>query len=144
MIQTKARTIATLLLLGSFALRIAGAAGLPPLARRHQVPPGPWGGEHVRMIVNSSGAVLEYDCATGRIDRPLILDAKGGFNAQGSYVPEHGGPRRDDDAGATGARYVGRVRGETMRLTVTLEQTKTPVGVFTLTRGGDPLLTKCR
>jgi hypothetical protein len=31
-----------------------------------------------------------------------------------------------------------------MRLTVRLEHGEKPVGVFTLTRGDDPLLTKCR
>ena len=96
------------------------------------------------MIVSSSGALLEYDCASGKIDRPIILDVSGGFDAQGSYVLEHGGARRDGDAVVTRARYVGRVNGDTMRLTVRLEDSEKPVGVFTLTRGDDPLLTKCR
>jgi hypothetical protein len=96
------------------------------------------------MIVSSSGALLEYDCASGKIDRPIIVDVRGGFNTQGSYASEHGGPRRDGDTALTRARYVGRVRGDTMRLTVTLEHSEKPVGVFTLTRGNDPLLTKCR
>ena len=96
------------------------------------------------MIVSSTGALLEYDCASGKIDRPIVLDANGGFSTPGSYVPEHGGPRRGEDASASRARYAGRVRGGRMRLTVTLEQSKTPLGVFTLTHGDDPLLTKCR
>jgi hypothetical protein len=140
----RARTIATLTLLGSFVLRIVWAGNLPPAGQRRQVPPGLWGGEHVRMIVSSSGASLEYDCASGRIDGPIILDARGGFNVQGSYASERGGPRRDGDAVVTRAQYVGRVSGDTMRLTVRLEHSKKPVGVFTLTRGNDPLLAKCR
>ena len=96
------------------------------------------------MIVSSSGASIEYDCASGKIDGPIVLDANGGFSARGSYVPEHGGPRRGDDASASRARYTGRVRGASMRLTVSLEQSKTPLGAFTLRRGNDPLLTKCR
>jgi hypothetical protein len=96
------------------------------------------------MTVSNSGALLEYDCASGKIDRPIILDVRGGFDAQGSYVSEHGGPQRDGDAAVTRARYVGRVNGDTMRLTVRLEHSEKPAGVFTLTRGDDPLLTKCR
>jgi hypothetical protein len=143
-VSTKAGTVATLALLGSFALRIASAEGLPPGAQRRHVSPGLWGGEHVRMIVSSGGALLEYDCASGKIDRPIIVDVRGGFNAQGSYVSEHGGPRRNGDTALTRARYVGRVSGNTMRLTVMLEHSEKPVGVFALTRGNDPLLTKCR
>ena len=144
MVLTNSRTIATLALLGSFGLRVAWAGGLPPAAEQRQVAPGLWGGEHVRMIVSSKGAQIEYDCASGKIDRAIVLDEKGGFNAQGSYTPERGGPRREGDVIPTRARYVGRVRGDTMRLTVRLEQSKQVVGVFTLTRGDDPLLTKCR
>ena len=42
------------------------------------------------------------------------------------------------------ARYVGRIRGNTMTLTVTLEDPKQRIGVFTLARNDDTLLTKCR
>jgi hypothetical protein len=142
--SSHARTIAMLALVGSFALRAAWAHDLSQVDRSRQVPPGLWGGEHVRMVVSSSGALLEYDCANGKIDRPILLDVKGGFNTLGSYTSERGGPRRDGDATLTRARYVGRVSGETMRLTVTLDNSKKPVGVFALTRGTDPLLTKCR
>ena len=106
--------------------------------------PGLWGGDHVRMMVSRIGARLEYDCADSTIDRPIVLDARGRFTAKGSYTPDRGGPRRDGQAAASRARYVGEVTADTMRLTVTLEDTKQPGGVFTLKRGDDPLLTKCR
>jgi hypothetical protein len=142
-VLTKATTFAAVaLLLGSFAPCIAWADGAT--AQGRELPSGLWGGEHVRMIVSSGGALLEYDCANGKIDRPIILDVRGGFDAQGSYTSERGGPRRDGDAFVTRARYVGRLRGDTMRLAVRLEHSKKPLGVFTLTRGDDPLLTKCR
>jgi hypothetical protein len=105
---------------------------------------GLWGGEHVRMVVSRVGARLEYDCAASLIDQPIILDAAGRFTAKGSYTPERGGPQRDAQAASVRARYVGRVRADVMRLTVTLENAKEPVGVFTLRRGDDQLLTKCR
>jgi len=98
----------------------------------------------VRMVVSRVGARLEYDCAASMIDQPIILDAAGRFTAKGSYTPERGGPQGNGQAAAVRARYVGRVRADVMRLTVTLENAKEPVGVFTLRRGDDPLLTKCR
>src|SRR5204863_10104476 len=109
-----------------------------------RVAPGLWGGEHVRMEVSDLGARLEYDCAGGTIDRPMTLDARGRFDQKGSYTPEHGGPQRDGRAAVVRARYVGRVGGDTMRLTVRIETRKEPVGLFTLKRGYDALLTKCR
>jgi hypothetical protein len=96
------------------------------------------------MMISRTGARLEYDCADSTIDQPIILDAKGKFSAKGSYTPDRGGPRRSGGAAAGRARYVGEVSADTMKLTVTLESTKEPVGVFTLRRGEDPLLTKCR
>src|SRR6266508_1184386 len=113
-------------------------------AESRSMAPGLWGGDHVRMTVSRTGARLEYDCADSTVDQPIILDARGRFTAKGAYTPAHGGPRRNGEAAAGRARYVGEVRADTMRLTATLENTKQPVGVFTLRRGDDPLLTKCR
>jgi hypothetical protein len=98
----------------------------------------------VRMIVSRSGAQLEFDCAGGTIERPIDVDTRGRFAAKGSFTPERGGPRRDDRVAAAPARFVGQIRGDTMKLSVTLESARQPVGAFTLTRGNDPLLTKCR
>jgi hypothetical protein len=96
------------------------------------------------MMISRTGARLEYDCADSTIDQPIILNAKGKFTAKGSYTPDRSGPRRSGAAAAERARYIGEVNADTMKLTVTLESTKKPVGVFTLRRGEDPLLTKCR
>lgn len=109
------------------------------------VPEGVWGGEHLRMEVTATGAALEYDCANGTIERPLVLDARGRFLARGTHAPERGGPTpRNGRPAAARARYVGVVRRDTMTLTVTLENRKQPIGVFTLTRGTEALLMKCR
>ena len=98
----------------------------------------------MRMVVGDAGARLEYDCANGTIDQAIVLDAKGRFTAKGSHSPQRGGPRREGPTGVARARYVGRVSGDTMRLTVTLDAGSQPVGEFTLTRGHDVLLTQCR
>jgi hypothetical protein len=117
---------------------------VPARAESRSLAAGLWGGEHVRMEVSRGGARLEYDCAASMIDQPIILDAAGRFTAKGFYTPERGGPQGNAQAAAVRAQYVGRVRADVMRLMVTLENAKEPVGVFTLRRGYDPLLTKCR
>src|SRR5262245_38202157 len=117
---------------------------VPARAESRSLAPGLWGGDHVRMVVSRVGARLEYDCAASTLDQPIVLDAAGRFTVKGLYTPERGGPQGNGQAAAVRARYVGRVRAEVMRLTVTLENAKEPVGVFTLRRGDDPLLTKCR
>ena len=94
--------------------------------------------------MDRSGAQLEFDCAEGTIDQPINVDARGRFAARGSFTPEHGGPRREDQVAGARARFVGQVSGDAMKLTITLEGSKQPVGVFSMTRGNDPLLTKCR
>jgi len=133
------------ILLGCIAAASA-SAGTGPAApdepRRLAV--GLWGGDHLRMMVTGADARLEYDCATGTIDRAIVLDARGRFAVDGSYTAEHGGPARGESAAAARARYAGRVEGDTMKLTVTLDTDRKPIGTFTLKRGDDVLLTKCR
>ena len=131
-------------MLCSLFVLVAGGAGSPRQAERRSMLPGLWGGDHVQMVVSRNGARLEYDCATGTIDQPIIVDARGRFTAKGSYTSERGGPRRDNQTASARARYVGQVSADTMRLTVTLEDRKQRVGVFTLMRGRASLLTKCR
>jgi hypothetical protein len=127
----------TNLIVAMSALCAAGSAA-------DRISPGLWGGNHVRMIVTDAGARVEYDCATGTIDEPIALDARGTFATKGSYTPEHGGPRREPPTAVARARYVGRVDGDTMKLTVTLHTGKKPIGTFTLKRGDDVLLPRCR
>ena len=104
---------------------------------------GTWGGEHVILDVSKNGAVLEFDCAHGQIDQPLILDKKGRFAARGTFTPEHGGPvRRDEITPSSAARYSGEVKGDVMTLKVV--GGGVDVGIFTLNRGAHPLLRKCR
>jgi hypothetical protein len=36
-----------------------------------------WGGDHVNLVVTDAGGALEYDCAHGTIDQPLVIDSSG-------------------------------------------------------------------
>jgi len=106
---------------------------------------GVWGGEHVRMNVRADGASIEYDCAHGTIDETLELDAEGRFDAKCTHVREGPGPIRVGKLPPSRpARYTGRVGGDEMSLTLTLTDTSQVVGTYTLTRGSEGFIRKCR
>jgi len=116
-----------------------------PKSTSARVEAGVWGGEHVRLRVTDAGGQIEYDCAHGTVAEPLVLDAQGRFNVKGTHVREHGGPIRVGLEPATlPARYTGSVEGQKMTLTVTLTDEQTTIGTFTLTRGGEGQLWKCK
>ena len=119
------------------------AAGMPNGKDANHVATGTWGGEHIILEVSEKGAEVEFDCAHGQISQPVALNQQGDFDVPGTFSLEHGGPvRRDEQVTSNPARYSGHVRGDTMTLTVTRE--KENIGTFTLTRGGKPVLRKCR
>jgi hypothetical protein len=106
---------------------------------------GGWGGEHISLDVTPEGGRVEYDCAHGTIDQKVVLDGQGRFDLSGTHVREHGGPvRKDEPADSHPARFTGQVKGETMTLTVTENDTKEIVGTFTLVHGQKPQVVKCR
>jgi hypothetical protein len=106
---------------------------------------GAWGGEHISLDVNEQGGRVEYDCAHGTIDQKIVTDEHGHFDLRGTHVREHGGPvRKDETADSHPARYAGKIKGDTMSLTVTEIDTKEVVGTFTLVYGQQARLMKCR
>jgi hypothetical protein len=83
------------------------------------------------MIVNESGASLEYHCAHGTIDEPISLDENGEFDVIGVHVRERGGPTRlGEIPDEHPARYKGYIKGNVMTLTVTLTDSGQKVGEF--------------
>ena len=127
----------------SVVVMLAAAPGCPqPLGSAELT--GPWGGQHIALVVSESGAAIEYDCARGTIDTPLRAGAGGRFTATGTHVREHGGPVREGEApDVHPADYVGLVRGDRMTLTVRETDTGTTIGTFTLSRGADARVVKC-
>jgi hypothetical protein len=116
-----------------------------PVPTITSVPTGIWGGEHIGLMVTTTGATVEYDCGFGKINEPLVLDKEGNFEARGIHVSEGGGPRQP---GAPAARppaalFQGWTDGSQMRLTVTLPDTGTQLGTFSLSLGRSPELEKC-
>ena len=121
-------------------LALAGCVALP-------APPplgGSWGGHGIALTLDAGGGRLEYDCAAGTIDGPLVPDAAGRFAASGTHTPGLGGPARiDSPPPSFPARYTGTVRGDRMRLEIDVPARALHLGPFTLRRGDQAELLRC-
>ena len=109
------------------------------------VPNGVWGGEHIYMEVNDSGADIEFDCARGSISHRLELDDKGRFKIQGIYIAERpASAAADGGLTASGVKttYTGTLSGSRLRLEVFIEGQDKP-RTFVLVRGDQGDLAKC-
>ena len=106
---------------------------------------GTWGGAHVEVTFDSGGSgAVQYDCAHGRMASPITLTADGALQASGEHVREQGGPVRDGEVMDTHpARYAGRVRGDRLTFTVTLADSSTILGPYTVYRGEPSQLFRC-
>jgi len=127
------------------AVLVSAAACQSPIGTDDgRVAVGPWGGDHIRMDVVPGGATLEYDCAHGTIDEPIVPDSGGRFSAGGTHTFEHGGPTRiDEPENRHQARYDGRVVGDTLEITVTVIDTRQRLGTFMLTFRHAARIVKC-
>lgn len=111
--------------------------------KMQRIASGQWGGEHISIKVGTRSAEVEYDCATGRIDGPLTVDADGNFNLRGIHRMERGGPvRADETVKEHPATFIGTIKGNTMTLTLKLEGLDPET--FTLERGKPGELFKCK
>ena len=126
------------------ALATLVACRAPTAGDDGHVATGAWGGDHVRVDIAPGAATVEYDCAHGTMDQPLIPDRTGSFSAFGTHTFEHGGPIRSDELpDRHPARYDGQVRGDTLRFSVTISDRQQTLGAFTVTRGAGARLVKC-
>lgn len=114
-------------------------------AESEDLPTGIWGGKHISLEVTKTGGLLDYDCAHGTIDEKIVLDPQGSFRVSGRHVEEHGGPvRQSEKSKGDPVFYVGQIKGEKMKLSILRKDNKKAVGSFTLTRGEEPFIVKCR
>jgi hypothetical protein len=113
-----------------------------PQYMRH-IARGVWGGQHINIEVGKKSAMIEYDCASGVIDGPLVVDSQGNFKLHGIHRRERGGPVRADEKPAEyPATYTGSIKGDTMTLTLKLKDTDDET--FTLEKGKQGELFKCK
>ena len=128
------------------AVILAAAAGLAACAslRNAGVPvTGEWGGRHVGLTLGEASGTLDYDCAAGTIDGPLLPRSDGTFEVDGLHTPGTGGP---DIVGQVRpsfrTRYWGVIRGQRMTLQARLEN-GVALGPFTLVKGAEPIIFRC-
>lgn len=126
-------------LAGLAAVLLAGCETLPgePVTLS-----GPWGGEHIGLVLEGAIGTIEYDCASGTIDE-VLLARDGPFTAKGTHRTGQGGPVRVGQIfRSQRATYSGTVEKDRMTLNVRLED-GSALGPFTLVRGAPPQLTRC-
>ncbi|MEO6581891.1 MAG: hypothetical protein ABIN68_03675 [Sphingomicrobium sp.] len=125
---------------------IAVAAGLSGCASMALTPTnasGTWGGPHIGLILEGGLGRLEYDCASGTVDSPVIPAADGSFTATGTHRPGQGGPIRVGQIfTSVRATYAGTIVKDHITLGVVLED-GTALGPFSLDRGVPAQLTRC-
>jgi len=113
------------------------------IQKMRHISTGVWGGQHISMQVGAKSATIEYDCANGVIDGPLVVDAEGKFNLRGKHHVQHGGPiRADESSEGQPATYTGSIKGDEMTLTVKLGDHEPQE--FTLEKGKEGELVKCK
>ncbi len=106
---------------------------------------GSWAGNHISIEVTEQGAKIEYDCASGTIDKKIILDKNHRFNVLGTHTEEHGGPvRQNEQSNNYPVRFIGRIRGRKMTLVIKRKDNNKMIGTFILIRGQESSLVKCR
>ena len=112
--------------------------------KQQRIATGVWGGQHIQIKVAANSATIEYDCANGVIDGPLVVDSDGNFNLRGTHRMERGGPvRAGGEPKKIPATYTGSVKGNTMTLTLKLTGSSDEE-TFTLERGKEGEIVKCR
>jgi hypothetical protein len=132
------------LIILSAVLLLAVYSSIEGKPRKMQtIPIGTWGGQGIRLEVTANAATVEYDCAHGTIAGPLKLD-KGKFSLPGTHITERGPIRLNDPRKPAAVNFSGWTDGKKMTLTVTLAEDNQNIGEFTLTRGNEGRLRKCR
>ncbi len=104
---------------------------------------GRWGADHVELVAAADGMQVEYDCAHGATDGPLVLDGGGAFAVAGTYTLEGGPVDVNDPPVDHPALYRGRILAGQLMLTVTLTGDDTVLGPYLLGRGVRGVLHKC-
>ena len=110
----------------------------------NRVAKGVWGGQEIRLNVTEAGADLEFSCATGHIDEPLVVDANGHFSVKGTFTPGSMGPTREDNPPKPQpALFSGTAHEKNLSLNMTLTNTKESQD-YTLEYGASGRLHRCK
>ena len=127
-----------------FVVILLAVCSVIAVTRKMQhIPTGTWGGQHIQMKVGAKSATIEYDCASGVIQGPLVVDSDGNFNLRGTHRMQRGGPTRADETpNDHPATYTGSIKGNTM--TLNLKISDADEETFTLEKGKEGELFRCK
>ncbi|MEK7829763.1 MAG: hypothetical protein AAB401_01680 [Acidobacteriota bacterium] len=116
-----------------------------PYNESDEVPIGLWGGKRAGLEVTKNGGSIEFDCAHLTFEGKLRPDRQGRFSVTGTYVEEHPGPvRQSDNASSYSVLLIGQIKGEKMKLSIKRSDNKKAIGTYSLTRGQEAFIVKCR
>lgn len=133
--MNRLKTMLGLALLGGIAM-VTELASAAPIE-------GQWAGDRLQLVIGPAGGRVEMDCASGRFPGPVMADAAGGFVAMGTFDQQQPGRQPADSSAKPGkARYVGELKEEGMRLTISSEGGAAPE-VFNLRRDARIKLVRC-
>lgn len=92
---------------------------------------GLWGGADIGLHATAGITTIDFFCARGVINHPLVPDSNNSFDLPGTYASTKLGQALPD----LPARYVGRIDGPTMTLKVTVDNITQS---YTLSQGQTP------
>jgi len=102
---------------------------------------GSFGGSHIGLDMEGGLGAVQFDCAAGTIDQPII--SGGPFNVPGTYLPGQAGPVRVGQIFTVKrATYSGTATKTDITMTVTIEDGEV-LGPYSLTLGAPPQITRC-
>jgi hypothetical protein len=129
--------------LGVIAVALLLTAGCETAEYKPPYLVGAWGGPHAAAAFNGGLGDVQFDCASGSIDKQIIPAKDGSFQAKGTYREGAPGPVRVGQIFRSQlATYSGTVVEGVMTLNVALDD-GTMVGPFTLTMGAPAQITRC-
>ena len=124
---------------------VAAAAVLGPCDPTKPIKPGDgltgtWGGENAALIADDTSAHVHIGCTYGNISQAIVPDVLGRFDVPGvQNITAH-----PVDRGILHpARFIGRITGGQMSLTVTLTDTAVTLGPVQLAFGKEPRMGPC-
>lgn len=105
---------------------------------------GEWGGTGIAMTVTDNGTSIQFDCAAGTVTRRIRVKRDGSFIAEGTLTRNGPGPvRRDSQPTGRAVIYKGKVKRNSMSLTVSDAKTGEKLSDHALTAGGAANLHRC-
>ena len=130
--------------LATAAAAIAATLAIGPCEPTGLKPPkdlvGTWGGENAGLIADDTSAHVHIGCTYGNVHQQIVPDSTGRFDVPG----EHNITAHPVDRGIMHpARFVGRVRGGDMTLTIALTDTAVVLGPVLLVYGKEPQMGVC-